>query len=202
MLFDVTHGELVGVFGEDRVATLPAGAFPREAASTEGARLLQTVGAPTGTLLLCRPDEDDGMLALVQHVVHNEDFEDAAEGAGAWPVIGRLLNAHLAFDPMSGEVHAFDPDEETVQELHTDVSSLIQVTFRFQRLLEEFAFSGDEETDFERLDREVDRIREETSSIDPVPFQDEESVWSVVADEIAMGQRFKGSSPGARALSG
>ncbi|MEU6682943.1 SUKH-4 family immunity protein [Streptomyces sp. NPDC046832] len=202
MLFDVTHGELAGVFGEGRVATLPAGAFPPEAVTTDGARLLQTVGAPTGTLLLRRPDEDDGMLPLVQHVVHTEDFEDAAEGAGAWPVIGWLLNAHLALDPVSGRVHAFDPDQETVHELHTDVSSLIQVTFRFQRLLEQFAFSGDEEADFERLDGEVDRIREETSSIDPVPFQDEESVWSVVADEIAMGQRFKGSSPGARSLSG
>ncbi|MEU9845001.1 hypothetical protein AB0C69_37985, partial [Actinomadura sp. NPDC048032] len=31
------------------------------------------------------------------------------------------------------------------QELHTDVSSLVQVTFRFQRLLDEFTFSGDEE---------------------------------------------------------
>ncbi|MGW0291158.1 SUKH-4 family immunity protein [Streptomyces tuirus] len=205
MLFDVTRGELAGFFGEDRIATLPAGAFPPAAAGTEGARLLQTVGIPTGTLLLRRPDEDDGLLPLVQHVVHIEDFENAAEGAGAWPVFGWLLNAHLALDPVSGKVHAFDPDEETVQELHTDVSSLIQVTFRFQRLLEEFAFSGDEgdqDADFERLDAEVDRIREETSSIDPVPFQDEETVWSVVGDEIAMGQRFQAGGPGARSLTG
>ncbi|MFD8236205.1 SUKH-4 family immunity protein [Streptomyces sp. NPDC059696] len=202
MLFDVTRSELVGIFGEDRIATLPATAFPPAAAGTAGARLLQTVGAPTGTLLLRRPDEDDGVLPLVRQVVHIEDFEDAAEGAGAWPVVGWLLNAHLALDPVSGTVHAFDPDEETVRELHTDVSSLIQVALRFQRLLEEFAFSGDEEADFERLDGEVDRIREEIGSMDPVPFEDEESVWSVVGDEIAMGQRFKGSSLAARSLSG
>ncbi|MEV5103763.1 SUKH-4 family immunity protein [Streptomyces massasporeus] len=194
MQYDVTRGELVGIFGEDRIASLPAGAFPSAAAGTEGARLLQTVGVPTGTLLLRRPDEDDGVLPLVQDIVHIEDFENAAEGAGAWPAFGWLLNAHLALDPVSGKVYAFDPDEETAQELHTDVSSLIQVTLRFQRLLEEFAFSGDEgdqEADFERLDGEVDRIREETSGIDPVPFQDEETVWSVVGDEIAMGQRFE-----------
>ncbi|MFD9981473.1 SUKH-4 family immunity protein [Streptomyces massasporeus] len=205
MLFDVTRGELAGIFGEDRIATLPAGAFPPAAAGTDGARLLQTVGVPTGTLLLRRPDEDDGVLPLVQHVAHIEDFENAVEGAGAWPVVGWLLNAHLALDPVSGKVYAFDPDEETVQELHTDVSSLIRVTLRFQRLLEEFAFSGDEgdqEADFERLDGEVDRIREETSSVDPVPFQDEETVWSVVGDEIAMGQRFESSSTAARALYG
>ncbi|MFD5914248.1 SUKH-4 family immunity protein [Streptomyces massasporeus] len=205
MLFDVTRGDLAGIFGEDRIATLPAGAFPSAAAATEGARLLQTVGVPIGTLLLRRPDEDDGVLPLVQDVVHIEDFENAAEGAGAWPVFGWLLNAHLALDPVSGKVYAFDPDEETAQELHTDVSSLIQVTLRFQRLLEEFAFSGDEgdqEADFERLDGEVDRIREETSGIDPVPFQDEETVWSVVGDEIAMGQRFESSGTGARALYG
>jgi hypothetical protein len=66
-------------------------------------------------------------------------------------------------------VHAFDADQGTVQELHTDVSSLVQVTLRFQRLLEEFTFSGDgdeEEADFESLEREVERIRQETSSID------------------------------------
>ncbi|EFL37064.1 conserved hypothetical protein [Streptomyces viridochromogenes DSM 40736] len=205
MLFDVTRSELAGIFAEDRIATLPATAFPPAAADTEGARLLQTVGVPTGTLLLRQPDEDDGLLPLVRHVVHIEDFEDAADAAGDWPVIGWLLNAHLALDPVAGKVHAFDPDEGTVQELHTDVSSLVQVTVRFQRLLEEFTFrgdegdEGDEEADFERLDGEVDRIREETSGIDPLPFQDDETVWSVVGDEIAMGQRFKGSSPGARA---
>ncbi|ANP51791.1 hypothetical protein J2Z21_008853 [Streptomyces griseochromogenes] len=205
MLFDVTRGELAGIFGEDRIATLPATAFPPAAADTEGARLLQTVGVPTGTLLLRQPDEDDGLLPLAQDVACIEDFEDSAEGAGAWPVIGWLLNAHLALDPVSGKVHAFDPDAETVQELHTDVSSLVQVTLRFQRLLEEFTFSGDEgdeEADFERLDGEVDRIREEMSSIDPLPFQDDETVWSVVGDEITMGQRFKGNSPGARSLYG
>ncbi|MGQ4419108.1 SUKH-4 family immunity protein, partial [Streptomyces sp. SAS_269] len=179
MLFDVTRSELVDIFGEDRIATVPATAFPPAAADTEGARLLQAVGVPTGTLLLRQPDEDDGLLPLVQDVVHIEDFEDAAEGAGDWPVIGWLLNAHLALDPVSGKVHAFDPDEETVQELHTDVSSLVQVSLRFQRLLEEFTFSGDEddeEADFERLDADVDRIREETSTTDPLPFQDDETV--------------------------
>lgn len=205
MLFDVARSELTDIFGEDRLATIPATAFPPAAADTEGARLLQAVGVPTGTLLLRQPDEDDGLLPLVQDVVDIENFEDAAEGAGGWPVIGWLLNAHLALDPGSGKVHAFDADEETVQELHTDVSSLVQVTLRFQRLLEEFTFSGDDgddEADFERLEREVDRIREETRSIDPLPFSDDETVWSVVGDEIAMGQRFEGNSPGARSLYG
>ncbi|MFE3639162.1 SUKH-4 family immunity protein [Streptomyces sp. NPDC059168] len=205
MLFDVTRGELVDIFGEDRIATVPATAFPPAAADTEGARLLQTVGAPTGTLLLRGPDEGDGLLPLVRDVVHVEDFEDAAEGAGDWPVIGWLLNAHLALDPASGKVYAFDPDEETVRELHTDVSSLVQVTLRFQRLLEEFTFSGDEEeeeADFERLDGEVDRVREETSGVDPLPFEDDETVWSVVGDEIAMGQRFRGDSAAARSRRG
>ncbi|MEV6757150.1 SUKH-4 family immunity protein [Streptomyces sp. NPDC051214] len=193
MLFDITRSELVDLFGEERIATLPATAFPPAAAHTEGARLLQAVGAPTGTLLLRQPDEDDGLLPLVQDVVHIEDFADAAPGAGEWPVIGWLLNAHLALDPVSGKVHALDLDEETVVELHADVSSLLQVTLRLQYLLERFTFSDDEdeeEADFERLDAEVDRIREETSSIDPLPFQDGETIWSAVSDEIAMGQRF------------
>ncbi|MGW3768302.1 SUKH-4 family immunity protein [Actinomadura verrucosospora] len=194
MLFDVARSEHVTFFGEERLATLPATAFPPSAAGTEGARLLQTVGVPTGTFWLREPDEESGRLALVHEVVNTEDFEDAGE----WPVIGWLLNAHLALDPGSGKVHAFDPDEETAQELHTDVSSLVQVTFRFQRLLDEFTFNGDEEVEFERLEREVARICQETSSIDPLPFQDDETVWSVVGDEIAAGQRFKGDSPGAR----
>ena len=209
MLFDVTRSDLVDIFGADRLATLPATAFPPAVADTEGARLLRTVGVPTGTFWLREPDENSGRLHLVQDVVDAGDVEDASEDAsedaGEWPVIGWLLNAHLALDPGSGKVHAFDPDEETVQALHTDVSSLVQVTLRFQRLLEEFTFSGDdgdEEADFERLEREVERIRQETSSIDPLPFQDDETVWSVVGDEIAMGQRFRGDSPAARSLRG
>ncbi|NUS86207.1 MAG: hypothetical protein HOY75_26665 [Streptomyces sp.] len=205
MLFDVTRSELADIFGEDRIATLPATAFPPPTADTEGARLLETVGVPTGTFWLREPDEDSGRLHLVQDVVDVEDAEDASEDTGEWPVIGWLLNAHLALDPGSGKVYAFDPDEETVQALHTDVSSLVQVTLRFQRLLEEFTFSGedgDEEADFERLEREVERIRQETSSTDPLPFQDDDTVWAVVGEEIAMGQRFKGNSPGARSLYG
>ncbi|MBE1491161.1 SUKH-4 family immunity protein [Plantactinospora soyae] len=205
MLFNVTRSELADIFGGDQLATLPATAFPPSTADTEGARLLQTVGIPTGTLWLREPDEDSGRLPLVQDVVDAEDFEDASEDAGEWPVIGWLLNAHLALDPSSGKVHAFDADEKTVQELHTDVSSLVQVTLRFQRLLEEFTFSGDDgddEADFERLEREVARIRQEASSIDQLPFQDDETVWSMLGEEIAAGQRFKGNSPGARSLYG
>ncbi|MFG3299700.1 SUKH-4 family immunity protein [Micromonospora chersina] len=62
--------------------------------------------------------------------------------------------------------------------------------------------SGDEEADFARPEREVERIRQETNRTDPLPFQGDETVWSVVAEEIAMGQRFKGNSPGARSLYG
>ncbi|MEU6824226.1 SUKH-4 family immunity protein [Streptomyces atriruber] len=215
MLFDVTRSELIRIFGEDRLSTLPATAFPPSAADTEGARLLQTVGVPTEAFHLREPDEDSGLLPLVQDVVDTEDFEDAPEGAGQWPVIGWLLNAHLALDPGSGKVLAFDPDEETAQELHTDVSSLVQVALRFQRLLEEFTFSGgdddsgegdDEEADFERLEREVELIHQETSRVDPLPFPDDfgdgETVWSVLGEEIAMGQHFKGDSPGADSLYG
>ncbi|MGW7518901.1 SUKH-4 family immunity protein [Streptomyces sp. NPDC054796] len=216
MLFDVTRGGLAEIFGEDRLTTLPATAFPPAVADTEGARLLRTVGVPTGTLWLREPDEDDGLLPLVQDVVDVEDFadfgdaedaEDVARDAGEWPVIAWLLNAHLALDPGSGKVYAFDADEETVRALHTDVSSLVQVTLRFQRLLEEFTFSGDgdggdEETGFERLDGEVARIRQEVSGIDPLPFQDDETVWWAVGEEIAAGQRFQGNSPGARSLYG
>ncbi|SBT50013.1 SUKH-4 family immunity protein [Micromonospora auratinigra] len=201
MLFEVSRAELVDLFGEGRLSTLPATAFPPAAADTEGARLLQTVGVPTGTLRLRAPDEESGRLALLREVVAVDDFVDPA--AGEWPVIGWLLNAHLALDPGSGRVYAVDPDEETARELHTDVSSLLQVTLRLQRLLDRFTFGDDdEEADFERLDREVDRIRQETSGTDPLPFRDDETVWSVVGDEIAMGQRFAGDSPGARSRRG
>ncbi|MEV0259131.1 SUKH-4 family immunity protein [Streptomyces sp. NPDC050732] len=194
MLFDITRGEITRSSGADRLATLRA------------------VGAPTGTLHLREPDPDSGLLPVVQDVVDVADFEDAPEGAGGWPVIGWLLNAHLALAPGSGKVYAFDADEETARELHTDVSSLLQVTLQFQRLLEEFTFGdgdgdgsdgdGGEEAGFERLEREVERIREETSRVDPLPFQDDDTVWSVIADEIAEGRRFAGDSPGARSLYG
>lgn len=204
MLFDISRSALAAVFDEDRLTTLPAGAFAPRVADTEGARLLQTVGVPSGTLRLRVPGHDCGRLPLVKDLVHAETLEDAPAGAGDWPVIGWLLDAHLALAPGSGAVYAFGLEEERARKLHTDVSSLVQVTFRFQRLLQEFTFSGDddEEAGFERLEREVECIREETSSIDPFPFQDDETIWSVVGDEIAAGQRFRAGSPGARSRFG
>ncbi len=41
-----------------------------------------------------------------------------------------------------------------------------------------FAFSGDEDADFE----------------DRLPFQDNETVWSLVDDEIGAGRRLEGDS--------
>lgn len=209
MLFDVTRGGLADTFGEDRLATLPATAFSSSAADTDGARLLATVGVPAGTFHLREPGREPGggagRLPLVRDVVDTEDHEEVAPDAGEWPVIGWLLNAHVALAPGSGTVYAFDADEGTAEELHTDVSSLIRLTARLQRLLEEFTFSGDdgdEEADFERLEREVEVIRAETHAVDPLPFRDDETVWSVIAEEIAAGRRFAGNSPGARALYG
>ncbi|MEU5899364.1 MULTISPECIES: SUKH-4 family immunity protein [Streptomyces] len=202
MLFDVSRSAVSRVFGEDRLATLPVSAFPASAADTPGARLLQTVGVPTGTLHLREPDEDSKLLPLVRDIVDVEDFEGlegATEGAGGWPVIGWLLSAHLALDPASGKVYAFAPDEESARGLHTDVSSLVHVALRFQRLLDEFVFGDDgEEAGFARLEREVERVREETGRVDPLPFRDDETVWWTVGDEIAAGQRFMGDSPAGR----
>ncbi|WP_329331525.1 SUKH-4 family immunity protein [Streptomyces sp. NBC_00663] len=206
MLFDVSRSQVADIFGKDRIATLPASAFPPATANTEGARLLERVGIATGTLWLREPDEDTGRLPLLHDVVNAEHFVDAPVGAGEWPVVGWLLNAHLALDPVSGKVYAVDNDDEIIQELHTDVSSLVHVTVQVQRLLEEFTFSGgndgDEEADFERLKRETERIRHDTSSVDPLPFEHDETVWWVVCDELAAGQRFRGDSPGARSLYG
>ncbi|MCF1645384.1 hypothetical protein [Streptomyces indiaensis] len=78
----------------------------------------------------------------MQHVAHIEDFEDAAEGADAWPVIGWLLNARLALDPVSGKAHAFDPKRRPCRNSTRTSRHLIQVTLWFQRLLEEFTFNG------------------------------------------------------------
>jgi hypothetical protein len=202
VLFDITRSDLVDVFGEDRLTILPATAFPPAAAETEGARLLQAVGVPTEAVTLYKPREEVGRMPLVRESFSLEDLEEAPEGAGEWPVVGWLLNAHLAFDPGSGKVYAFDYDEGTAQALHTDVSSFVQVAVRLQRLLDEFTFDGDQEAGFALLEREVERIRQETSDVDPLPFQDDETPWSVISEEIAMGRHFLAGSPGGRALYG
>ncbi|NUS16653.1 MAG: hypothetical protein HOY69_35545, partial [Streptomyces sp.] len=72
VLFDVSHSQVTAIFGKDRVATLPASAFPPASAD----------------------------------VVNAENLVDGPVDAGEWPVIGWLLNAHLALDPVSGKVYA------------------------------------------------------------------------------------------------
>ncbi|NEB74887.1 hypothetical protein G3I40_06515 [Streptomyces sp. SID14478] len=72
-------------------------------------------------------------------------------------------------------------------------------------MLDEFTSSGDdrdEEADVERPAREVERIGADTSGVDPVPFRDDDTVWSVIGEEIAMGRRFRGDGPGARSVHG
>ena len=88
---DIVGNPASSIFGEDRLTTLPATAFPLSATDTEGARLLQTVGVPTGTFSMREPDEDSGRLPLVQDVVDAKDFEDASEDRAEWSYeYGRL----------------------------------------------------------------------------------------------------------------
>lgn len=191
MLFDVTRAGLTALFGADRLVTLPATAFPPSAADTEGARLLRAVGAPVGTLTLREPDAVSGRLPLVRDVVHVTDFENLGEArqeAATWPVIGWLLTAHLALDPCTGAVYAFDAEGDAATRLHADTSSLIHVTGQLQCVLREFTLTGPtgdendqgadverkaeedaEEADFERLAEELDRVRRTTSRTDPTP---------------------------------
>lgn len=190
MLFELSREEMVASLGREAVFVAPSGALGDEPERTPAARVLLSVGIPTGVF---RPEEltDAGRFPLVDDRLDLSVYEAARPGCGAWVVFGRLPRTYLALDPRTGRVHGFSEKGGPVQDLHTDLSSLAHLAFALQRLLEGFDWSDDEgaeaeEGDFDRLEEALDAVRTSVAARDPLPFGGA-GVWSAVLDDMAAG---------------
>ncbi|MFF7363583.1 SUKH-4 family immunity protein [Streptomyces sp. NPDC008125] len=86
MLFALSREELVASLGEEAVFVAPSGSLGPAAGSSPAARLLTSVGIPTGVF---QPQKrnDSGRFPLVAERIEPGTYE-APPGCGGWMVFG------------------------------------------------------------------------------------------------------------------
>jgi hypothetical protein len=106
------------------------------------------------------------------------------EKCSGWLVLGMFADTTLALDPDTGTVHEVgDGDTQFAhKQIHRDVESLVYALTSFQRLLEEL-----ENNEGEDVETRADNLRAEITHFDPLPFESEDSQWSLALEEVIDG---------------
>jgi hypothetical protein len=163
--------------------------FPRyevgQAADARAVGLLSSVGLPHSVAFSSRMDPKDPYDTSYDPVALGGFFGrfgiPCPEECRSWWKLGTLFTSIVALDPESGKVYGFPEGSWERVPLHRDVESLMFSLIEFRRI-EDAHDAGEEEP--EDL---AERFRETVSEFDPTPFEDEESQWNVILEELENG---------------
>lgn len=182
MSFAVSADELLSAFGLTGVVYFPRHHGPGNRLDPRTADFLSGVGLPDEAYFMSKAS------------VGQEESVDLAEWFGpedgtlpeecrTWLVLAHFAASLLALDPESGKVYAFGEGEplDAYTQLHRDVESLAYALLLLKR------FEQEPEDDADGVDERLDRLRARIEAFDPLPFEDEQSQWTLVLDEVAEG---------------
>ncbi|WP_018543734.1 SUKH-4 family immunity protein [Streptomyces sp. LaPpAH-108] len=179
--FAVSPRDLVEAFGLGHVVR-----YARQ--DTAGCRFdgrtgefLSRVGLPDTEWFMSRADLDHhGPIVLSEWLDRDEEVPGECRD---WLVLACFAYSLLALDPATGRVYAFpesDPLDAYIP-LHRDVESLVHSLCLFQRFLR------DRPEDEDAVARRAERLRARITEFDSLPFEDDESQWSVALEEVVDG---------------
>jgi hypothetical protein len=96
------------------------------------------------------------------------------------------INA-VVIDPATGVVYQYTEGGRQVIPIHGDISSLAKTVISFLGYIEAYTGDGDEEYEDARRRNEVQALRAEIRSVDPLPFSHEYSEWVELFDNLEGG---------------
>ncbi|MER6348313.1 SUKH-4 family immunity protein [Streptomyces sp. NPDC001595] len=180
----MNSAEMIRAYGLENVVY-----FPRhEAGPSADARaltLLSAVGLPHSVSFSSRMDPEDPYDTSFDPVALGGFFGrhgiPCPEECRSWWKLGTLFTSVVALDPESGKVYGFPEGSWKPVPLHRDVESLMFGLIEFRRI--EDAHDAEEEEPEEL----AERFRETLREFDPTPFEDEESQWNVILEELENG---------------
>ncbi|OSZ62039.1 hypothetical protein OQI_01860 [Streptomyces pharetrae CZA14] len=188
VIFDVSHDELVGLFGRDRVRRVPWKAAEAAGVRGEALRLLSEVGLPENDFLSF---PGAGGAPAVLRTLPGEGLRGAwslPADASPWIILGNFEISAIVLDVRSGEVHQLAEGVMRPIPLHRDLSSLLhticRLTLVVQGLPEDY---GDDEELLEGLEGTLEELKGAIAARDPRPFGDEHSEWVEIVTSIGAG---------------
>ncbi|WP_405851598.1 SUKH-4 family immunity protein [Streptomyces sp. NBC_00090] len=139
------------------------------------AAFLGAVGLPHSEQFMSRTEGDPVNLSAR----FSEGDGGLPKECDTWLEIGWFQNVIIALDPTDGKVYAFPEGSplEDYEQLNRDVESLVYTVVAF----EEFAASCEGADDLDFLES---RFKNHINRFDPIPFGDEDSQWSRIADDV------------------
>ncbi|GAA3818334.1 SUKH-4 family immunity protein [Streptomyces phyllanthi] len=181
MSFAVSPGELLGAFGLSGIVYFPLHEASGGSLDTRTAEFLCNVGLPDDFYFKSKAS------AGQEESINLAEWFGPGDGTlpeecRAWLVLSYFAASVIALDPETGKVYAFGEGEplDSYVHLHRDVESLVYALFLFKK----FEKSDHEDADVEE---QVERLRAEIEAFDPLPFENDQSQWNLVLDEVIEG---------------
>jgi hypothetical protein len=194
MLFDITHDDLANVDPVTPVRVSEATA--RQYGFTgETLDFLVHVGLPNAT-------QDGFSIGLSEKFDPRHFWYCAAHADQGWRTpdgiekfvsLGYLAVNAAVIDPATGIVYQYTEATQEVIPIHRDISSLTKTITSYLGFIESHRNENEDEDDdeddvyYERLRGEVQALKDEIQSVDPLPFAHEYSEWVGLFEELADG---------------
>ncbi|MGK7235829.1 SUKH-4 family immunity protein [Streptomyces hygroscopicus] len=182
MSFAVSPDELISTFGLSGVVYFPRYESPHNRLDTRTASFLSSVGLPDEEWFKSKASVGQDESVSLAEWFGPEDGTLPKE-CQAWLVLGYFSASVIALDPESRKVYAFGEGEplDSYTQLHRDVESLVYALHLFKK------FDDQERDDDAGIEEQVDQLRAQIEDFDTLPFENEQSQWNLILDEVIEG---------------
>lgn len=182
MSFAVSPDEVLESFGLSGVVYFPRYDSTENLLDERTTLLLCQVGLPDARWFKSKASVgQDESIALAEWF--DPDDGPLPEECRNWLVLAYFASSVVALDPETGKVYAFGEGEplDSYTQLHRDVESLVYSLHQFQLFLKH------ERDDDAELEAHAERLRSRITEFDAVPFENDESQWNLVLEEVIDG---------------
>lgn len=185
MSFAVSSNDVLESFGLTGVVYFPRFDTAENLLDERTALFLSQVGLPHTNWFKSKASVGQDESISLTEWFSPEDGPLPAECRN-WLVLAYFAASLIALDPKTGRVYAFGEGEplDSYTELHADVESLVYSLHLFQQFLQFLQHERDEGAE---LESRVESLRSRMSEFDSLPFQDDESQWNLVLEEVLDG---------------
>ncbi|MER5222105.1 SUKH-4 family immunity protein [Streptomyces flaveus] len=182
MSFAVTPDEILSTFGLSGVVYFPRYKSPDNQLDTRTADFLSQVGLPHDESFKSKASVGQDESILLTEWFRPKDGT-LPEECHSWLVLGYFTASVIALDPHTGKVYAFGEGESlsVYTPLHRDVESLVHALNLFKK------FDEHERDDDADIGEQVEQLRARIRAFDATPFEDNQSQWNLILDEVIEG---------------